>query len=101
YTIVFLATGFVATSLISPAPPGSLDSGMVMTPSLPFSFAIALGFNMLFVLSGLLGPRYLIALATGRYRRPRSEQRAVLFLDLRGSTQLAERLGGGEHPPFL
>jgi adenylate cyclase len=101
YGVVFLLTGMAAKSLLAVVAPGSLGSGMVMQPSLPFSLAVALGFNIFFVLSGLLGPRVLIALATGRYRRPRSEQRIVLFLDLHDSTRHAERLGDEDFHRFL
>ena len=40
-----------------------------------------------------LGPGVLWNWMTGRYHRPRSEERIILFLDLRDSTALAERLG--------
>jgi len=101
YGGVFRLTGMAASALVGVMAPGSLSSGMVMQPSLPFSLAVALGFNMVFVLSGLLGPRVLIALFTGRYRRPRSEQRIVLFLDLHDSTRHAERLGDEDFHRFL
>jgi adenylate cyclase len=101
YAAVFHVTGMAANSLAAIVAPGSLDSGMVMRPSLPFSLAVALGFNIYFVLSGLLGSRVLVALAIGRYRRPRSEQRAVLFLGLHDSTHHAERLGDKDFHRFL
>ena len=41
----------------------------------------------------LIGPNVLGSLLTGRYYRPREEQRIVLFLDLVGSTEIAERIG--------
>src|SRR5262249_51717082 len=43
----------------------------------------------------------LLALITGRYHRPRAEDRIVLFMDLRGSTELAERLGDERFHRFL
>jgi adenylate cyclase len=63
--------------------------------------AASLAFNFVFLLRGLLGGRTLIALLTGRYHQPRSEERIVLFLDLRGSTELAERLGDEAFHRFL
>lgn len=101
YGAVFLLTGMAARSLVTAIDPQLLSGGMVMAPSLPFSLAVALGINFCFVLSGLLGPRVLIALATGHYRRPRSEQRIVLFLDLHDSTRHAERLGDEDFHRFL
>ena len=41
----------------------------------------------------LLGPGVLFAFAAGRYHNPRIEERALLFIDMRGSTAIAERLG--------
>jgi class 3 adenylate cyclase len=41
----------------------------------------------------LLGPSVLFAFAAGRYHNPRIEERALLFIDMRGSTAIAERLG--------
>jgi adenylate cyclase len=40
-----------------------------------------------------VGPGNLSALFTGRYRRPRIEDRIFLFLDLKASTTIAEHLG--------
>jgi adenylate cyclase len=41
----------------------------------------------------LIGPSVLVRLLTGRYHRPREEDRIVLFLDLTDSTAIAERIG--------
>jgi adenylate cyclase len=41
----------------------------------------------------MLGPGILLALLFGRYRRPVAEERIFMFLDLRDSTAIAERLG--------
>src|SRR6185436_20365189 len=40
-----------------------------------------------------LGPSILRDWLLGRYHRPRQEERVFMFLDLRGSTPLAENLG--------
>ncbi|MBL8836809.1 MAG: hypothetical protein JNL66_11205 [Alphaproteobacteria bacterium] len=69
--------------------------------SLLLSFAAALVINFYFTLRGLLGARTMRALMLGRYRRPREELRIVLFLDLVGSTRLAERLGNVAFHGFL
>lgn len=39
------------------------------------------------------GPGILTDLATGRYFKPKQEKRIFMFLDLRSSTQIAEKLG--------
>jgi adenylate cyclase len=41
----------------------------------------------------LLGPGVLFAFAAGRYHNPLIEERALLFIDMRASTAIAERLG--------
>ena len=41
----------------------------------------------------LLGPGVLFAFAAGRYHNPRIEERALLFIDMRASTAIAQRLG--------
>lgn len=69
------------------------------TVALSFAFAFAVNFGL--VLMRLLGPRVAVSLLSGRYRWPRPEQRIVLFMDLRGSTQLAERLGDERFHRFL
>ena len=43
--------------------------------------------------NSLLGQNVLINFITGRYYAPRLESRVFLFLDMEGSTGLAERLG--------
>src|SRR6185312_13495156 len=41
----------------------------------------------------LVGGRVLLNVMLGRYRRPIREERVLLFLDLAGSTTLAEEMG--------
>jgi adenylate cyclase len=65
------------------------------------SFAFAVGINLAVAFSRLLGTGILISLLTGRYHRPREEERIVLFLDVKGSTRLAERLGDKQFHRFL
>ena len=77
--------------------PTRLISNFTLT--LAFAFAFAMNFG--FVLMRLLGPRVVVSLLSGRYRSPRPEQRIVLFMDLRGSTQLAEKLGDERFHRFL
>jgi len=59
-----------------------------------FSGAAAFAVNFVIQVSNLLGPRTLINFFTGRYHEPSQENRFVLFVDIAGSTGLAERLGG-------
>jgi adenylate cyclase len=50
--------------------------------------------NLAFAIANLIGARALMNFATGRYHSPVIENRFVLFVDIAGSTGLAESLGG-------
>ena len=56
---------------------------------------------MMFQAAGLVGYRTFKALLLGKYRRPFAERRFFLFVDVVGSTALAERLGALEAHRFL
>ena len=58
-------------------------------------FSLAASFVFVFVMevNKLLGQNVLLSFVTGRYYRPRLEERVLLFIDMEGSTGLAERLG--------
>ena len=66
-----------------------------------FSVALCIGVNLLFSVNDLLGPGVLFAFAAGRYHHPRREERALLFIDMRSSTAIAERLGEARFLDFL
>lgn len=61
--------------------------------TIAFSLAVTFVFVALLQAAGLVGRRTFADLLRGRYRRPRLERRFFLFVDLVGSTGLAERLG--------
>ncbi len=69
--------------------------------SVAASFIAALVFNFVGQVNGLLGRGVLVGLILGRYHRPREEVRAFLLIDLRGSTQIATRLGNLRYHAFL
>jgi adenylate cyclase len=58
-----------------------------------FSFAVTFVVTFLFEVNSLLGQNVLLAFVTGRYHRPRVEQRLFLIIDMKNSTAAAERLG--------
>jgi adenylate cyclase len=69
-----------------------------MAPRYVISFlgfmAVAVaGINFGLEVERVVGPGNLWGLLWGRYRRAREEERVFLFMDLRGSTPTAERLG--------
>jgi adenylate cyclase len=57
------------------------------------AFAISVLFGAVFELTRLIGGRVLLNIILGRYRHPTREERVLMFLDLAGSTSLAESLG--------
>jgi adenylate cyclase len=59
-----------------------------------YSAAISVLFNLGFAITNLIGARSFLNFITGRYHTPVEENRFVLFVDIAGSTGLAERLGG-------
>lgn len=60
---------------------------------LGLSFGLAILIGAIHELTRLIGGRVLFNVILGRYRRPTREQRVLLFLDLAGSTTLAEQMG--------
>lgn len=48
-----------------------------------------------------IGPGNLIKLITGKYHKPRDEERIFIFLDLRNSTTIAEKLGHNKYSRLL
>jgi adenylate cyclase len=59
-----------------------------------YSAVIAVLMNLVFGVANIIGPRAFLNFITGRYHSPIEENRFVLFVDIAGSTGLAERLGG-------
>jgi adenylate cyclase len=66
-----------------------------------FSLAMTLIFVVVLQAAGLLGRRTFRNLVLGRYRKPRAERRYFLFVDIVGSTPIAERLGPLQAHRFL
>jgi adenylate cyclase len=69
------------------------------------TIGVSLVTTLIFVIAlqvaGLLGRRTFRNLMLGRYRRPRAERRFFLFVDVIGSTAIAERLGPLQAHRFL
>ena len=66
-------------------------AGLPRIVGITFAGFVVIG--ALFELTRLIGSRVLFNVIIGRYRRPTREQRVLLFLDLVGSTTLAESMG--------
>ncbi|HZE52964.1 MAG TPA: adenylate/guanylate cyclase domain-containing protein [Bradyrhizobium sp.] len=59
-----------------------------------YSAVLSVVINLALVISNIVGHRAFLNFVTGRYHTPVEESRFVLFVDIAGSTGLAERLGG-------
>jgi adenylate cyclase len=59
-----------------------------------YSAAVSVLMNLGFGIANIIGPRALLNFISGRYHSPVEDNRFVLFVDIAGSTGLAERLGG-------
>ena len=69
--------------------------------ALPFFIVMSVAITFLIQMNRMIGANVLRYYVTGIYHRPRREERIFLFLDLEGSTQLAERLGSATYFELL
>jgi adenylate cyclase len=69
--------------------------------ALPYFALFALGTQAILQLNRLIGANVLRYFVAGVYHRPTPEARIFLFLDLTGSTQIAERLGSARYFELL
>jgi adenylate cyclase len=69
--------------------------------ALPFFVVLAVGVQFILQMNRMLGANVLGYFVAGVYHRPKAEERLFLFLDLSGSTQLAERLGSARYFELL
>ncbi|MBX6367267.1 MAG: adenylate/guanylate cyclase domain-containing protein [Rhodospirillales bacterium] len=91
--IVIIIAGLVAGRVLVPRADGFDVTAMQMLFDIGFSFVISfIGITALSV-KRLLGGDVIAALLSGRYYRPRTEERVFLLLDIVGSTALADRYG--------
>jgi adenylate cyclase len=98
YLVVILVGLAVSAWLL----PTSAESEPLIEPGgVIFSLVLSLGFNLLYGVNSLLGEGVLFNFIAGRYRRPRIEECALLFIDMESSTAIAERLGETGFLDFL
>ena len=79
----------------------SASEALIERGGVIFSLILSLGFNLFYGVNDLLGPGVLFNFVAGRYRRPRVEDRVLLFIDMEASTGIAERLGETGFLDFL
>jgi adenylate cyclase len=88
FDLSFFYEGYIKDFVLSQAMLYGLIFGLIM------SFL----FNAYSMFDNLLGKNFLIKIFTGKYHQPFEEERIFMFLDLKSSTTIAEKIG---HKPFL
>ena len=97
YFLLVVGINAVCVPLVN----GPSALGLIDPRDIVFALLASFVGNLLIGVDSLLGPGVLFAFVAGRYHRPRLEERALLFVDLRASTMTAERLGGPRFLDFL
>jgi adenylate cyclase len=95
-TVVYLAVILFALAVGARLFPSPAEVGCLLpigSRDVLFSFAAVLAIRFVDDINHMLGQNVLLDFVTGRYYRPRLEERVFLFIDIEGSTALAERLG--------
>jgi adenylate cyclase len=87
--LVVILIGLAVGERVFPPP---IEQGIERQDVL-FSLAAAFVFVFMLDVNSLLGQNVLLNFIFGRYYAPRLESRVFLFIDMEGSTGLAERLG--------
>jgi hypothetical protein len=72
-----------------------------LVDALPFFAVVAVAVIVVLQMNRVIGTNVLRYFVAGVYHRPQLEERVFLFLDLVGSTQLAERLGSARYFELL
>ena len=104
-SVVSCLVGIVFLTLILPWEV-MVSMFQAMTPRYTLSFAIWItlvvgAINFTLEIERVIGSGNLWRLFIGRYRRPREEERVFLFMDLKGSTTIAEELGHRKYSELL
>lgn len=66
-----------------------------------YTFSVLFVWQFVALISRLLGPNTLVNYITGKYHTPKEESRIFMFLDIRSSTTIAEKLGHVRWHQFL
>jgi len=93
WALIIAASLYVVPYLHDPSVPPYPYAQSTFAQDFFFSFLISLLLSAAIRVRALVGPRVLFNFLIGRYHRPLREERIFLFLDLAGSSALAEQLG--------
>ncbi len=90
--IIMIIEGFHLGEVIAGLPAETFSQNV--WSSFISAAVISVLMNLGFGIANIIGPRAFLNFVSGRYHSPLEENRFVLFVDIAGSTGLAERLGG-------
>jgi adenylate cyclase len=93
--------GQVVTTLDPGRFAASLVEPHLLFFALPYFVVLAVAMLFALQMNRMIGANVLRYFVAGRYHRPIAEERIFLFLDLEGSTTLAERLGSARYFELL
>ena len=92
YAAIIMALQLVQVGEVITGLPGGATTNF--WSGVAIAAVISVLMNLAFAIANLIGARALMNFVTGRYHSPVTENRFVLFVDIAGSTGLAESLGG-------
>jgi adenylate cyclase len=78
-----------------------LNNWPVLARAVMINLIVCLGVTFVYQMIQKMGRSVFWRFVTGKYRHPREEDRIFMFLDLRGSTSIAERLGHEVFSQFI
>ena len=99
--LVGRGVGQVVTTLDPARFVESLGEPHLLYYALPYFVLLAVAMIFALQMNRMIGANVLRYFLAGRYHRPTAEERIFLFLDLEGSTSLAERLGSARYFELL
>jgi adenylate cyclase len=95
--VLFRMTMEVVAGDSTPSQAWEHGVGILLSPlmrvAVLYVWITAVALNFVRQMSAMVGPRILANLLLGKYRLPKVETRVFMFVDLEGSTSIAERLG--------
>ena len=100
-TILFMASVLFSEDGLETRNFRKLWGQLIAYNDILFSLLVSFFFSLFFQIQGLIGGRILLSFFTGRYHQPVEEERIFMFLDLKSSTAIAEKIGHIEFHKFI
>ena len=103
YYLIVIIGILIASNTIFREPEsfGELWGSPKATHTILFSFLVSFLFALFFQINGLIGGRIFFSFFTGKYHKPIEEDRIFMFLDLKSSTTIAEKIGPINYHNFI